>query len=557
MYKPNINTTKKVLVIASLFISAWFFIAQVSLYQNARDNILYLQQVYLKISDKYVERVNMPLLINTAIKAMVNELDPYTEYIEKDAKRKVQMITEGTYGGLGMEIGMRDNNITIIAPIEDTPAERAGIHAGDQIYKIDNKNVKGLSLDKISKMLRGRIGTEVTIEIIRPGVEEAISLKMVRDKIVIKDVQYYSFVKPGVAYVKLSGFTEKAPTEFINAINELQKQDEIKAFLLDLRSNPGGLLASAVKISNIFIPKGKLVVSTKGAHEAEKKYKTFENPLLPDVPLVVLVDNGSASASEIVAGAIKDLDRGVIVGDTTYGKGLVQKLLPLDDSGNIQLKMTTAKYFTPSGRCIQRDEYKLEHKDVFMINNKDSLMQKKLFKTQNGRSVYSGGGIAPDVFIKNREIEPVIHFLWRKNILFDFAVKYLTANKDFQINNEYEISDDIITQFYSFLKERKIKYVSYEQNVLKKSIYKLEKREDLKNTVDLLNKELNSINKIDSLQITNNIDELKWAIKLELASQLEKKNLKLNIILKQDNQFESALKLIMNNEIYLTTLVRK
>ena len=556
MKKPYMQGIKKYFIIVPLLVASVFAISQVSLYQDARDNILYLRQVFLKISDKYVERVNMPHLIDVAIKAMVNELDPYTEYIEKDAKRRVQMITEGTYGGLGMEIGMRNGKVTIIAPIEDTPAERAGIHAGDVLIKIDSKSVNNLSLDEVSKRLRGKIGTDVVLEIERLGIDELISKKLTRDKIVIKDVQYYSFVKPGIAYIKLSGFTEKAPAEFISAIKKLRQKGKIEAFLLDLRSNPGGLLASAVKISNVFLPKGKLVVSTKGIHEGEKKYNTLSVPILPDIPLVVLVDNGSASASEIVTGAIKDLDRGVVVGDTTYGKGLVQKLIPIDDTGNIQLKMTTAKYFTPSGRCIQRDNYKLKHKTTFMISNNDSLLKKEKFKTENGRSVYSGGGIIPDVTIQNKKIALSVLYLWRKNVLFDFVVQYLSLHPEFKLTSDYIISEEMLEKFNTFRKKKNSKYISQEQVSLKKTIKKFEKREDLKNAALVLKEQLKQIISKDSLSINKFENDLKWAIKIELASQLEQKEIKLNTILDRDEQYIRALQLLTDQEKYLETLAR-
>ncbi|MEJ2056181.1 MAG: S41 family peptidase, partial [Calditrichaceae bacterium] len=257
---------------------------------------------------------------------MLDKLDPYTVFLEEDGERRLQIITTGKYGGLGMEIGLRNKKITVIAPIDNTPAKNMGVQAGDIIQKVNGEDVSGWNVDKVSKLLRGKIGTDVSLEMVRPGLDEPYSITMTRAEIVIDDIGYSGFVEPGVAYLRLTGFTEKASSEMKAAIRKLKNDQDINAFILDLRGNPGGLLEAAVDITNIFVDKNEMVVYTKGFRESEAKFYTRYQPILPDVPLVVLVDEGSASASEIVAGALQDLDRAVIVGEMTFGKGLVQKV---------------------------------------------------------------------------------------------------------------------------------------------------------------------------------------------------------------------------------------
>lgn len=257
---------------------------------------------------------------------MLKEFDPYTVFFEDPGSHQMRMITRGKYGGVGMEIGFQNQQITVIAPMEGTPAQRAGVRAGDVIVKIDDTPTGDLSLEETSQRLRGKIGTSVTIEIERPGLDTPVKLELMREEIVIKDVSYADFIEPGTAYIRLSAFSDKAGQELKEAVQQLQARERIQRVILDLRGNPGGLLTAAVEVANVFLPPGQLVVSTRGSHESENKFFTKEAPLLPTVPLVVLVNESSASASEIVAGAIQDLDRGVLVGSETFGKGLVESV---------------------------------------------------------------------------------------------------------------------------------------------------------------------------------------------------------------------------------------
>ena len=317
----------------------------------------HMQNVFEKINMHYVDEIDPYPLVKAGIDGMLEKLDPYTVFIEEDGERRLQMITTGKYGGLGMEIGMKNDKVTVISPMDNSPALRAGVHAGDIITEIDGQKVDKINIDKISGLLRGEIGTSVNLILERAGLANPIEMTLTRAEIVIEDVNYSGYIAPGVAYISLSGFTDKAEDEMRRAIRELREQGKIDQLILDLRGNPGGLLDAAVDIVNLFVDKGETVVYTKGFREGEIKFKTQKEPLLPDVQLAVLVDRGSASASEIVAGALQDMDRAVIIGEETFGKGLVQKVYNVDKNSDTKVKITTAKYYIPSGRSIQKKNY--------------------------------------------------------------------------------------------------------------------------------------------------------------------------------------------------------
>ncbi|NIW80292.1 MAG: PDZ domain-containing protein, partial [Calditrichae bacterium] len=344
----------------SVFFSiGWLFNGSMAnnddVYHKIDKGLFYLKEVFEKLSHNYVDEIDPKELSESAIDGMLEEFDPYTVFFEDPGSHQMRMITRGKYGGVGMEIGIQNDRITVIAPMEDTPAKKAGIQAGDIIIKIDGISTEELSLEEASQKLRGKVGTEVTIEIERPGIETPITLELTRQEIVLNDVTYADFIESNTVYIKLSAFSDKAGRELKQAIRQLQSQKPIHRIILDLRGNPGGLLTSAVEVADIFLPAGELVVSTRGFHENENEFLTKDSPLLATQPLVILVNQSSASASEIVAGAIQDLDRGVLVGKETFGKGLVQKVYPIDKISQSYLKITTAKYYTPSGRSIQKE----------------------------------------------------------------------------------------------------------------------------------------------------------------------------------------------------------
>lgn len=511
-----------------------------------------IQVVYEQINKHYVEDIDPYLLIKAGIEGMLKKLDPYTVFLEEDGDRRLKMITTGKYGGLGIEIGLRNKKITVITPIDDSPAKRAGIRAGDIIEKVGNTTVDGWNVNKVSKNLRGKIGTEVTITIRRPGIAEPFEVTLTRAEIVLKDISYTGFVDEGAAYLALSGFTDKAPTEVRNAINKLQKQSTIKSFILDLRGNPGGLLSSAVEIVNIFVDPGELVLSTKGFREKEYTFFTRNQALLPDVPLVVLVNNGSASASEIVAGAMQDLDRAVIIGEATFGKGLVQKVYTVDQKRDVKLKMTTAKYYIPSGRCIQKKDYSNGNSVIVHDSLQTADFRKKEFFTKHKRIVFDKGGIEPDIVVKHDSLSAFMTEVIRKNLLFDFAVAYHQKHPRQDITL---VADDSLTAvFEQFLSQRNFKYRSLLQNELAKMKKVIATEALSEKALELLNKLEARIEEEQQNSFIKNRPEIEKYLLLELAEKYYGKKEKYRLGLKKDPALLKAVEVLKNSEIYKNIL---
>ncbi len=549
------------ILISILGISVWIFNTGFAdnrdLYYKLDKGLFYLKQVYETISHKYVDNVDPEGLSKAAIRGIVDQLDPYTVFFEKKGSENLKIITRGKYGGLGMEISKREGKITVIAPIDNTPAQRAGIRAGDVINKIDGEPTENMTLDEASSKLRGKVGTKVTIEILRPGVSEPITLTLTREEIVLKDVTYADFVEPGVAYFRLTSFSDKAASELKEAIARLQEKGEIKQVVLDLRGNPGGLLASAVEVANIFLPHGEVVVKTKGSHEEETVFTTTEEPLLPDVPLAVLVNNGSASASEIVAGAIQDLDRGVIVGRRTFGKGLVQQVYPLDKLHDVYLKITTAKYYIPSGRCIQKEDYK-KNKEIFTDLEDpvdiDSLVG---YHTKNGREVHGGGGIKPDVKVPAEKPNPLLISLWSKGYFFRFTVDYLAKHPEIKTLDQIQVDDGILEEFKAYLDSNKLDYEIDGESELKdflkiaeKDSYSVELRNLVSMAVEMLDIEKDR-------EFNASREKIARYLLAEFAEKLGGTNARIAVMLKSDRTLKKALEVLNQPERYREILAIK
>ncbi len=508
----------------------------------------YLQKVYEIINRYYVDEVDPYPLLKAGIDGMLDKLDPYTVFIEREGENRLRMITTGRYGGVGMEIGLRNKKVTVIAPIEDSPASKSGIQAGDVILKIDGKDISDWSLDKVSSTLRGKVGTRVKLLIKRPGLEQPFEVELTRAEIVIKDVGYAGFLEPGIGYVSLKGFTEKAPTELKNALLKLKKQQPLKGLVLDLRGNPGGLLESAVEIVNLFVPKNTLVVYTKGYREQEYKFFTQKDPILPDVPLVVLVNGGSASASEIVAGALQDLDRAVIVGTPTFGKGLVQKVFTIDKSEDVKLKITTAKYYIPSGRCIQKQDYAANN-EVIISDSAQADDQEHVFFTAHKREVHDRGGIEPDIEVKNDSLTTVAVELIRKNYIFDFAVKYHQEHPEWQ-DSTFTITPQLFQEFKTYLKNKNFDFKLQGERQLAK----------LKDAAKRHGYDSGVIALIDSLQSRLQINkkrefeqsqqQIKLLLQLELAEKYMGSRMRNKLALKSDKQALRAREILKNVNNY-------
>ncbi len=414
---------------------------QESQYREVAQQIKLFGDIYKEVNRRYVDEISQTDFIKAGIEGMLETLDPYTVYFEPDNTEQLEEITKGKYGGVGIEIGLRGKNreLTVISPIEDTPAARKGIRTGDVIIAVGGKSTAGFSTQDATKLIRGEAGTEVTLTIHRPGFDKPLEYTLNREQIRIHDVSYSGMIDKDIAYIRLAHFSSLAGEELDSALSMLLAQKP-KGMILDLRSNPGGLLPAAIAVAQQFLKPGDVVVSTKGrAAGSDRTFQARGNPRAPDVPLVVLVNGGSASASEIVAGALQDLDRAVVIGTQSFGKGLVQSVVDLSEGA--VLKITTARYYTPSGRLIQRDRAKNgqplgpEDEEEGLMAEDGELIQKEakakpdstieIFATRSGRKVFGGGGISPDIEVEQPLLDPIEVEMFRRDLFFTFMGEWL------------------------------------------------------------------------------------------------------------------------------------
>ncbi|MDG1847063.1 MAG: S41 family peptidase [Candidatus Marinimicrobia bacterium] len=406
--------------IKTIFIIFFSFVAiaatKQDIYRKIKDSQRTINSVYKYLITHYVDDIDLEKFTKMSIDNMLSDLDPYTVYLVDDQKSNLDMLTKGKYGGVGIQIGKRDDVITVIAPTEDSPAKRAGIMAGDILIKIDGNDTKSMSMDDAAKLIRGKEGTDVILTIERFNEGVPLDFILTREDIPVKDVSYYGMLDETIGYIRLNRFSKNSAIEVEKAITSLSNNN-LSSIVLDLRDNPGGLLNSAVSILDMFIEKDELLVWTAGkARQSNKKYFSKNNPIVSDdIQIAVLINGGSASASEIVAGVIQDLDRGIVVGRQSFGKGLVQTVYNLDR--NKALKVTTAKYYIPSGRLIQRDGYLPE--EILA----DTVTADSLFETVGGRVVKGGKGITPDYVINNDERKPILFASLRKGLFFSYVQK--------------------------------------------------------------------------------------------------------------------------------------
>ncbi len=408
-------------------------------YRDIAAQIKLVGEVFRGINQRYVEPIDVEDFIQAGIEGMLGTLDPYTVYFEPDEVKNLEEITKGEFSGVGIEIGLRgkEKELTVISPMSDTPAYRIGVKSGDIIIAVDGKSTKGFTISDAAKHIRGEEGTEVTLTISRRGYDRPLEYTIVRANIRVHDVAYTGMLDDEIGYIKLIRFSSHASNELRQALKDIITQNP-KGLILDLRYNPGGLLPSAVEVSQEFLKPGLPIVSTKGRYpRSVRSFKASGEPLMSDIPLVVLVNGGSASASEIVAGALQDHDRAVILGTTTFGKGLVQSVLNLSDGA--ALKVTTARYYTPSGRLIQRDRLRDDDEGLADANegfvpfvastdtsSADTSVEK--FYTDSGREVFGGGGITPDIILEPPFPDPVRVEMYRRDLFFMFVDNWLTRN---------------------------------------------------------------------------------------------------------------------------------
>jgi carboxyl-terminal processing protease len=478
-------------------------------YFEIAKNLDIFATLFKEVNTYYVDDINPNKLMRTGIEAMLESLDPYTNYIPEDDIEDYRTLTTNQYGGIGALIGRNNNKNLIIMPYEGFPAEKKGLKIGDELIEVDGVDVRDKSTGEISKLLKGQANTDVELTIIRYGVDKPMNFNLKREKITIDNVPYSGMVSSDVGYIKLTDFTTSAGKEVSRALEKLKEEGATKV-ILDLRDNPGGLLNEAVNVTNVFIPRGQEVVSTKGKMtDWNKTYRALNNPIDTEIPLAVLTNSRSASASEIVSGTIQDYDRGVLVGTKTFGKGLVQATRPL--SYNSQLKVTTAKYYIPSGRCIQAINYGERNEDGSVKRIPDSL--KVEFETNNGRIVYDGGGIDPDVVVEDKNLAPITLSLMAKGLLFDYATQFYYTHESIDKAKTFKLTDQEFEDFLTWLKDKEYDYTTRVEKTLDEVIA-LSKQEKFNGVVE------NTIEELKS-KIQHNKDSDVQKFKEEIKSVLE------------------------------------
>ena len=427
-------------------------------------NMTIFNSVLRELDLFYVDTLNYDKMVKGSINQMLEKLDPYTVYMPEEETDDLTFMTTGEYAGIGAMIMKTGNDVCVSEPYEGMPAQRNGIRAGDILQEIDGQKVTGKSVNDVSTMLKGTPGTTIKLKLKRPGEKNIIEKSFVREKIQINPLKYSALVGDKVGYVLLSEFTDRAAIELKAAVNELVRKNQIESLVLDIRNNGGGLIDEAIKIVGYFVPKGTEVVTTKGKNkEADRTYKTPTEPIFPQMKLVILANRASASASEILSGSIQDLDRGVIVGERTFGKGLVQNIRPIGFGGN--LKVTTAKYYIPSGRCIQAIDYSHRNEDGSVGHIPDSLTSE--FKTRNGRKVRDGGGIIPDTLTKDDRKLNIAYYIFAQNLYFDFVTQYVLNHPTIASPQDFKLSDEDFKAFTDYLISKKFTYTTQSEKYYK------------------------------------------------------------------------------------------
>ncbi|MBK9225960.1 MAG: S41 family peptidase [Ignavibacteria bacterium] len=516
------------------------------IYQKIGRNMDLFGQVYKEIALNYVDDIDADKFMEAGIEGMLGTLDPYTNFIDEDSRDQIDLITTGKYGGVGITVGIRDSQFVITDIMNGYEAQKKGLRIGDVILQIDDRDLGNEKPDNMRTLVRGPVGTDVRLKIERDG--EIIDFNLIRQEIILKNVSYFGYLEPkekGIAYIKLDRFTNISESEIENSIKTLKTERDMKGLVLDLRDNGGGLLDAATGILNKIVPKSSLLVITKGKRaDSEKKYFSDEDPMVgPDVPVAVLINSRTASASEIVAGAVQDLDRGVIVGAKSFGKGLVQQIKDLDKKA--QLKITGSRYFTPSGRWIQEKNYFKENKyGVFL--DKDRYNQTD-FRTLGGRTVTALGGITPDVDISIVGESEIHSALLAKDMFFKFAENYVQQNPGTKL---FTPDDRLFEEFKSYLSQKGFEYDSRIEKKLKE-IKELASAKNYGSEFD------NSLNKIESeaqSSESNELDDAKDEILQSLIGEINKiaisETAQIEATFAFDTQLQKAIEVISNSADY-------
>jgi len=542
---------KKLIIGGSVLLLAGFLMMGLSKVDNKNFEIAKNLDIYFslfrELNTFYVDEVDPAKLVKESIDDMLKSLDPYTNYIPESDIEDFRFMTTGEYGGIGALISKHGEEIIISEPYESFPAQKSGLRAGDVLLEVSGKSTKGMTTEDVSNLLKGSAGQTRTVKIKRYGEKKPLDIDVVREKIVIDPISYSGMIDKETAYIYLSNFTKDCAEKVKKAFTELKQEKGAKKLVLDLRGNPGGLLIEAVNLCNLFIPKDQEVVSTKGkVSEWDKTYKTTFSPIDTIIPIVVLVNRGSASASEIVSGTLQDLDRAVIIGSRTFGKGLVQTTRDL--SYNTKLKVTTAKYYIPSGRCIQALDYSHRNEDGSVGHIPDSLISQ--FSTRNGRKVYDGGGIVPDIKTDEKELSNLSIELVSQFKLFDYATKFRSEHETILPINEFSIDDNIYTDFVNYTQNSGFTYTSETQEILK-GLRESAKKEKY---LDMAEEQINTLEKTLTPDLDRDInhfrDEISVLLKDEIISRYYYQKGSSQAAIKDDEAVKKAVEILANTEEY-------
>lgn len=538
---------KKLILILSVVGTSIFSMGFVDNYFEISKNLDIFTTLYRELNVFYVDETDPGDLMKKAIDSMLESLDPYTTYIPESEMEDFRFMTTGQYGGIGAIISKREDYVIISEPYEGFPAQKAGLIAGDKLIEINGKSVKGKSTEDVSKVLKGQPNTKVNVVIEREGVEKPFEVELKREEVKVKSVPFYTMLEGEIGYIKMTSFTRNVSKEVAEAYKELSKDKAIKGLVFDLRGNPGGLLNEAVNTTNLFIDKDLEVVSTKGkVKDWDKVYKTLNQPLDKDIPLVVLINSRSASASEIVSGAIQDLDRGVVIGQRSFGKGLVQQTRKL--SYNSQLKVTIAKYYIPSGRCIQALDYTSRNDDGSVGSIPDSL--KTEYKTLNGRSVWDGGGVKPDISLEPSKYSNVLISIMSKRHIFDFANKYFREHETLPRPSVFEVNDELYNDFVTYLSGKEYEYETRTEKAISKMIKDANKEKyvsDLQAEIDALEAKMESSKTNDLERFKAQISEV---IEGEIVTRYYYQNGRIEASIKHDDDVNKAVEILQDQEVY-------
>jgi len=500
----------------------------------------------------YVDTIKPGELIKTGIDAMLESLDPYTDYIPESEIEDFRFMTTGAYGGIGALVQKDSSSIEIAEPYENSPAAKAGLKAGDRILSVDGIVLSGKNTDDVGKLLKGQPGTTVKLSILSPGSATTVDKTLIRETITVSNVPYFGMISDDIGYIRLTEFTDDAGKNVRNALNELKKNPKLKGVVLDLRNNPGGLLNEAIEVVNVFEPKNQLVVNTRGRmKEWNHVDLTTNEPVDTNIHVAVLVNSGSASASEIVTGTIQDLDRGIVIGTRSYGKGLVQQTRPL--SYDAQMKFTIAKYYIPSGRCIQALDYTHRNPDGSAGKVPDSL--KSAFRTKHGRVVYDGGGIDPDIKMEPHKYTAVAINLQTKYMIFNYATQYVLKHQTIAPADNFALTDDEYTDFVNYVKSHDFKYTTKTDQLLKQLKESTQSENYYDDLKDAYAKITSDIDEAKKNYLMKNKDEIKEVLEEEIASRYYYDKGRIQVGLKNDKEAIKGIALL-NDEVKYDSIVK-